>query len=91
MDYFIDIDIITNNETYLFESYDLKHTLDFIEKMKEYYIIDDSMKLLEIHKQEDIFTYLEHHYKELVKQYHLENPRTSLDEEMYQLAKNAHH
>ena len=90
--YFVDLDIDTTTNTYLFESLDLENASQFILKLDETIkIITDDVNLIDLFKTKSINElkeYMDKHYKDWAKKYNLENPRTTLDENMIRLARN---
>ena len=90
--YFVDLDIDTTTNTYLFESLDLENASQFILKLDETIkIITDDVNLIDLFKTKSINElkeYMDKHYKDWAKKYNLENPRTILDENMIRLARN---
>ena len=92
--YFVDLDIDTTTNTYLFESLDLENASQFILKLDETIkIITDDVNLIDLFKTKSINElkeYMDKHYKDWAKKYNLENPRTTLDENMIRLARNKH-
>ena len=90
--YFVDLDIDTTTNTYLFESLDLENASQFILKLDETIkIITDDVNLIDLFKTksiDELKEYMDKHYKDWAKKYNLENPRTTLDENMIRLARN---
>ena len=91
--YFIDLDVVTTTNTYLFESLDLENASKFILKLNEAIKVIDDVNLIDLFKTksiDELKEYMDKHYKEWAKKYNLENPRTTLDENMIRLAHNKH-
>ena len=91
--YFIDLDVVTTTNTYLFESLDLENASKFIMKLNEAIKVIDDVNLIDLFKTKSINElkeYMDKHYKDWAKKYNLENPRTTLDENMIRLAHNKH-
>ena len=91
--YFIDLDVVTTTNTYLFESLDLENASKFILKLNEAIKVIDDVNLIDLFKTKSINElkeYMDKHYKDWAKKYNLENPRTTLDENMIRLAHNKH-
>lgn len=89
--YFVDLDIVTSTNSYLFESLDLENASKFILKLDETNKIIDDVNLIDLFKTKSINElkeYMDKHYKDWAKKYNLENPRTTLDENMIRLARN---
>ena len=89
--YFVDLDIVTTTNTYLFESLDLENASKFILKLNETNKIVDDVNLIDLFKTksiDELKEYMDKHYKDWAKKYNLENPRTTLDENMIRLARN---
>ena len=89
--YFIDLDVVTTTNTYLFESLDLENASKFILKLNEAIKVIDDVNLIDLFKTksiDELKEYMDKHYKEWAKKYNLENPRTTLDENMIRLAHN---
>ena len=91
--YFVDLDILTSTNTYLFESLDLENASKFILKLNEAIKVIDDVNLIDLFKTksiDELKEYMDKHYKDWAKKYNLENPRTTLDENMIRLARNKH-
>lgn len=91
--YFVDLNIDTKTNTYLFESLDLENASQFILKLDENIKVIDDVNLIDLFKTKSINElkeYMDKHYKDWAKKYNLENPRTTLDENMIRLAHNKH-
>lgn len=91
--YFVDLDIVTSTNSYLFESLDLENASKFILKLDETIKVIDDVNLIDLFKTKSINElkeYMDKHYKDWAKKYNLENPRTTLDENMIRLARNKH-
>lgn len=90
VNYFIDLNVVTTTNTYLFESLDLENASQFILKLDETIKIIDDVNLIDLFKTKSISElkeYMDKHYKDWAKKYNLENPRTTLDENMIRLAR----
>ena len=88
--YFIDLNVVTTTNTYLFERLDLENASQFILKLDETIKIIDDVNLIDLFKTKSISElkeYMDKHYKDWAKKYNLENPRTTLDENMIRLAR----
>lgn len=91
--YFVDLNIDTKTNTYLFESLDLENASQFILKLDENIKVIDDVNLIDLFKTKSINElkeYMDKHYKDWAKKYNLENPRTTLDENMIRLVHNKH-
>lgn len=91
--YFVDLNVNTTTNTYLFESLDLENASQFILKLDETIKVIDDVNLIDLFKTKSINElkeYMDQHYKDWAKKYNLENPRTTLDENMVRLARNKH-
>ena len=91
--YFVDLNIDTMTNTYLFESLDLENASRFILKLNENIKIVDDVNFIDLFKNKstnELKEYMDKHYKDWAKKYNLENPRTTLDESMIRLAHNKH-
>lgn len=91
--YFVDLNVDTMTNTYLFESLDLENASRFILKLNENIKIVDDVNLIDLFKNKstnELKEYMDKHYKDWAKKYNLENPRTTLDESMVRLAHNKH-
>lgn len=80
--YYVDIDIITYQDTYSFSILNndsVCHMFDYF--LNHQIIVDDPLKLIKLyHKKRDpvaLYNYIHHHFKEWAKIYHLDNPRDS--------------
>ena len=79
--YFIDLNVVTTTNTYLFESLDLENASQFILKLNETIKIIDDVNLIDLFKTKSISElkeYMDKHYKDWAKKYNLENPRTTI-------------
>lgn len=91
INYYVDLNVVNTTNTYLFESLDLENASQFILKLDETIKIIDDVNLIDLFKTKSISElkeYMDQHYKEWAKKYNLENPRTTLDENMIRLAHN---
>ena len=91
--YFVDLNVDTTTNTYLFESLDLENASRFILKLNENIKIVDDVNLIDLFKNKstnELKEYMDKHYKDWAKKYNLENPRTTLDESLVRLAHNKH-
>ena len=91
--YYVDLNVVTTTNTYLFESLDLENASQFILKLDETIKVIDDVNLIDLFKTKSINElkeYMDQHYKDWAKKYNLENPRTTLDENMIRLAHNKH-
>ena len=91
--YFVDLNVDTTTNTYLFESLDLENASRFILKLNESIKIVDDVNLIDLFNNKstnELKEYMDKHYKDWAKKYNLENPRTTLDESMVRLAHNKH-
>ena len=91
--YYVDLNVVTTTNTYLFESLDLENASQFILKLDETIKIIDEVNLIDLFKTKSINElkeYMNQHYKDWAKKYNLENPRTTLDENMIRLVRNKH-
>lgn len=89
--YYVDLNVVTTANTYLFESLDLENASQFILKLDENIKVIDDVNLIDLFKTKSINElkeYMDQHYKDWAKKYNLENPRTTLDENMIRLAHN---
>ena len=89
--YFVDLNIDTKTNTYLFESLDLENASQFILKLDETIKVIDDVNLIDLFKTksiDELKDYMDQHYKDWAKKYSLENPRSTLDENMVRLARN---
>ena len=91
LNYYVDLNVVTTTNTYLFESLDLENASQFILKLDETIKVIDDVNLIDLFKTKSINElkeYMDKHYKDWAKKYNLENPRTTLDENMIRLARN---
>ncbi len=79
MVYSLDMDIVTNDKTYYFESYSLNHILEIVNILNDRITIEDPLGIYDIlmHNQDSMERqrYLDLNFKNLAKEYHLDNPR----------------
>lgn len=88
LNYYIDLDIYTNQVNYLFESYDLEEAAEFVLKLENNFTIVDDLHLLDLFKTKsfnEAREYIDNNYRYWAKQYNLENPRTTLDTSMTEM------
>ena len=65
--YFIDLDVVTTTNTYLFESLDLENASKFILKLNEAIKVIDDVNLIDLFKTKSINElkeYMDKHYKD---------------------------
>lgn len=89
--YFVDLNVVTTTNTYLFESLDLEKASQFILKLNESIKITDDVNLIDLFNTKsmnELKEYMDKHYRDWAKKYNLENPRTTLDENMVGLVRN---
>ena len=82
---------MTTTNTYLFESLDLEKASQFILKLNESIKITDDVNLIDLFNTKsmnELKEYMDKHYRDWAKKYNLENPRTTLDENMVGLVRN---
>lgn len=87
--YYIDLDIYTKMNSYFFESSDLEDASKFVLNLNNKFNIDDELDLLNLFKSKsynEAKDYIDKNYKNWAKKFHLENPRTTLDTNMTDLA-----
>lgn len=78
--YYVDIDIYTNHNVYSFSILNNKRIIKMFDYMLEHHIqVSDPLQLIELyHEKTDLVqlnNYINHHFKEWAKIYHLDNPR----------------
>ena len=89
--YFVDLNIDTKTNTYMFESLDLENASKFILKLNETIKVIDDVNLIDLFKTksiDELKEYMDKHYRDWAKKYNLENPRTTSDENMIRLARD---
>lgn len=82
---------MTVTNTYLFESLDLENASQFILKLNESIKVIDDVNLIDLFQTKsmnELKECMDKHYKDWAKKYNLENPRTTLDENMIRLARD---
>ncbi len=80
--YYVDIDIETAKDTYSFQIMNERKTIELFDYFHKYQIpLDDPLSLDDIYHQyrDDVQRnkYINHHFRDWAKKYHLDNPRVS--------------
>ena len=70
--YYVDLNVVTTTNTYLFESLDLENASQFILKLNETIKVIDAVNLIDLFKTKSINElkeYMDQHYKDWAKKY----------------------
>lgn len=81
MNYYVDLDVVTQHDTYSFQIMNNEVVYQMMERIKDY-PIEDPLGLVDIYlNKRDIVQlnqYINRHFRKWAKEYHLDNPRESI-------------
>ena len=81
MNYYVDLDVVTQHDTYSFQIMNNEVVYQMMERIKDY-PIEDPLGLVDIYlNKRDIVQlnqYINRHFRKWAKEYHLDNPRDSI-------------
>lgn len=81
MNYYVDLDIVTQHDTYSFQIMNNEVVYQMMERIKDY-PIEDPLGLVDIYLNKrdmvQLNQYFNRHFRKWAKEYHLDNPRDSI-------------
>ena len=81
MNYYVDLDVVTKQDTYSFQIMNNEVVYQMMERIKDY-SIEDPLGLVDIYLNKrdmvQLNQYINRHFRKWAKEYHLDNPRESI-------------
>ena len=81
MDYYVDLDVVTQHDTYSFQIMNNEVVYQMMERIKDYEV-EDPLGLVDIYLNKrdmvQLNQYINRHFRKWAKEYHLDNPRDSI-------------
>lgn len=81
MNYYVDLDIVTKQDTYSFQIMNNEVVYQMMERIKDY-SVEDPLGLVDIYLNKrdmvQLNQYINRHFRKWAKEYHLDNPRDSI-------------
>ena len=81
MNYYVDLDVVTQHDTYSFQIMNNEVVYQMMEKIKDY-SVEDPLGLVDIYLNKrdmvQLNQYINRHFRKWAKEYHLDNPRDSI-------------
>ena len=81
MNYYVDLDVVTQHDTYSFQIMNNEVVYQMMERIKNY-PIEDPLGLVDIYLNKrdmvQLNSYINRHFRKWAKEYHLDNPRESI-------------
>ena len=81
MNYYVDLDVVTQHDTYSFQIMNNEVVYQMMERIKDY-PIEDPLGLIDIYLNKrdmvQLNSYINRHFRKWAKEYHLDNPRESI-------------
>ncbi len=81
MNYYVDLDVVTQHDTYSFQIMNNEVVYQMMERIKDY-PIEDPLGLVDIYLNKrdmvQLNQYINRHFRKWAKEYHLDNPRDSI-------------
>ena len=81
MNYYVDLDVVTQHDTYSFQIMNNEFVYQMMERIKDY-PIEDPLGLVDIYLNKrdmvQLNSYINRHFRKWAKEYHLDNPRESI-------------
>ena len=81
MNYYVDLDVITQYDTYYFQIMNNEVVYQMMERIKDY-PLEDPLGLVDIYLNKrdmvQLNQYINRHFRKWAKEYHLDNPRDSI-------------
>lgn len=81
MNYYVDLDVVTKQDTYSFQIMNNEVVYQMMERIKDY-PIEDPLGLVDIYLNKrdmvQLNQYINRHFRKWAKEYHLDNPRESI-------------
>ena len=81
MNYYVDLDVVTQHDTYSFQIMNNEVVYQMMERIKAY-PLEDPLGLVNIYLNKrdmvQLNQYINRHFRKWAKEYHLDNPRDSI-------------
>ena len=81
MNYYVDLDVVTQHDTYSFQIMNNEVVYQMMERIKDYEV-EDPLGLVDIYLNKrdmvQLNQYINRHFRKWAKEYHLDNPRDSI-------------
>ncbi|MZK56422.1 MerR family transcriptional regulator [Coprobacillus sp. BIOML-A1] len=81
MNYYVDLDVVTKQDTYSFQIMNNNVVYQMMERIKDY-PVEDPLGLVDIYLNKrdmvQLNSYINRHFRKWAKEYHLDNPRESI-------------
>lgn len=81
MNYYVDLDVVTQHDTYSFQIMNNEVVYQMMERIKDYEV-EDPLRLVDIYLNKrdmvQLNQYINRHFRKWAKEYHLDNPRDSI-------------
>ena len=81
MNYYVDLDVVTQHDTYSFQIMNNEVVYQMMERIKDYEV-EDPLGLVDIYLNKrdmvQLNSYINRHFRKWAKEYHLDNPRESI-------------
>ena len=81
MNYYVDLDVVTQHDTYSFQIMNNEVVYQMMERIKAY-PLEDPLGLVDIYLNKrdmvQLNQYINRHFRKWAKEYHLDNPRESI-------------
>ena len=81
MNYYVDLDVVTQHDTYSFQIMNNEVVYQMMERIKDY-SVEDPLGLIDIYLNKrdmvQLNSYINRHFRKWAKEYHLDNPRESI-------------
>ena len=85
MNYYVDLDIVTQHDTYSFQIMNNEVVYQMMEKIKDY-SVEDPLGLVDIYLNKrdmvQLNQYINRHFRKWAKEYHLDNPREDITQKL---------
>ena len=85
MNYYVDLDIVTQHDTYSFQIMNNEVVYQMMEKIKDY-SVEDPLGLVDIYLNKrdmvQLNQYINRHFRKWAKEYHLDNPREDVTQKL---------
>ena len=85
MNYYVDLDVVTQHDTYSFQIMNNEVVYQMMEKIKDY-SVEDPLGLVDIYLNKrdmvQLNQYINRHFRKWAKEYHLDNPREDITQKL---------
>ena len=85
MNYYVDLDIVTQHDTYSFQIMNNEVVYQMMERIKDY-SVEDPLGLVDIYLNKrdmvQLNQYINRHFRKWAKEYHLDNPREDITQKL---------